>query len=286
MKKLKKMSVRKIGWSSRQGLSLEFYEPGTFQLNLLEATYLHALLNAGIDQKDLDEAFTPEEQMLLYDYERMKFHKLVESISEADNIDSIDAMHRMIRDDFSRRIAFLKSGPEKYIEEGLGWESLDRKRGGNTLLERELVDLLHDEMYTQPGLFVTLVSTRISPPPSKEIIRQVEEKFGPQNWFVEIDRRILAALDAGIIDRSHYEKLLEGDKWMGHPSPPVMKRLKKEVGSFRLEPELDRILRHLLKKNFSKQMVCMILNEWPDRPSLETMALLEAHYGRFSFASS
>jgi hypothetical protein len=116
------MEIKKIKYTSKQGLSVELFEPDSFRLTWDEATMLLLMMKSHLTQSELDENFRPEEQAALERYEKLRLDKIVKTThTMQDRITPVRKLHTELKQLLELYFENARQGWPEVVKDFLGW---------------------------------------------------------------------------------------------------------------------------------------------------------------------
>ncbi len=174
------LKINKVRYSSRGGLTVELAPPGAVTLTPEEALLVLIVLRASLTQRDLDEAFNEEEQMVLHRYQALCHdHMMALGRAFLDSGKAQDVASQLKTQlAWSRTCATLEA--QEVLEQFLGWRVPgDADSGRVNILEQVIRQRLEDPEHYPKAYFAHLLGQTAWGKVSPETMRQLEKHYGP-----------------------------------------------------------------------------------------------------------
>jgi polyhydroxyalkanoate synthesis regulator phasin len=172
------MEIKSLRYSSRNGISVELFEPGSLRLTVEEACAILLGMKSTLDQKELDENFTQDEQNIISKYEQLNLAKMSRlSDKYRENI-SVRKIHQELKEILKWYFECVRAGWVNLATDFLGWNLVEPK--AESIIDR-LVKKGLKEGRTDKAYFEHLLKYKEWGEASPEVIQRLEEAIGPLN---------------------------------------------------------------------------------------------------------
>lgn len=169
------LEMKSIKFSSKGGYSIEWQEPGSVRLSLMEALYLLAAFKNGLSATELEAEFTFEEREVIYRYQEKEWEQLRLLLEkEQSQTRSFQGIQKELKKQLQWCLDGLNLSFKNYLSEILGWPELDARQVKTNQAFRDALRrhcferVVYERLIKQHGL------------PSPKILAEVEKRLdGP-----------------------------------------------------------------------------------------------------------
>jgi hypothetical protein len=156
------MEIRNLKYSTRNGFSVELFEPDSIRLTLPDLILILLFFGTELSQEDLDEAFLPEEQEILHKYHQLKLKNIVKGSARFEADIPAKVLYRELKGRLEYAYECIRAGWVGLRGDWLKWKVLEPT-------PRNIIDEMLKKEFKNSNTYEHII----------ESIMNQQSKFGP-----------------------------------------------------------------------------------------------------------